>query len=419
MFLKLINCLYVGETVFCDTGDFFKFPLGEKRSMEMCCNDDHLQVCREVEFEPRELSKGNMRFNGIDFTFSNEVQPHGFVYKNKFGDEAIIDFHEKTGNLFGSINTHDGHSYAVEKCKAGHIWKEFDTSSFEKNLPIRVSNANRFSKREVPQLSQDRTTIKTYSIMVYYTPEFASVTEDIEGWVDLVLEEANQGYINSNIPVRVEKFCIEAATIGDKESHPEIFRMMKGSPTATRNTADAAVLFSVGCPPDDCWCGVAWIPSPLDGDWTFSVTRKSCALGAYTFGHELGHNFQCHHNIEQDKNYIHSYGHGHLIAAGKGVQGSTTILAYTRRGHGTRANYYSDPDQTYPPTGTPLGVKGVSDNVRVITDNRFAFAAIGDESGECKDKRSEGSNTLIWTKPITTRSKALYVCRVDAKIQYV
>ena len=346
----------------------------------MCCNDDHLLVCTEVEFEPRNLTRGNMTFNKIEFRFSNEVLPHGFVYKNNFGDEAIIDFHEETGHLFGSINTHDGRSYAVEKCKTCHIWKEFNTSSFEKNMPLNVTESIQVSERTFPP---DTTTIKTYSIMVYYTPEFAAVTADIEGWVDLVLEEANQGYENSNIPVRVEKFCIEEATISDKDSYPHVFRMMKGSPCATRNSADAAVLFSVGCPPDVCWCGVAYVPPKVSGAWSFSVTRKSCALGAYTFGHELGHNFGCHHNIEQNTNRYHSYGHGHLIAAGNNVEGSTTILAYTGSGHMTRANYYSNPDQIYPPTGTPLGVNGVSNNARLLTENRRAFAAIGHESGSC------------------------------------
>merc|ERR1712012_1044274 len=114
--------------------------------------------------------------------------------------------------------------------------------------------------------------------MVYYTPEFAAATTDIEGWVDLVLEEANQGY-DSNIPVRVKKFCIKKSLISDKVSYPHVFRLMKGSPCATRNTADAAVLFTLGCPPDICWCGVAYVPPIVSGKWTFSVVRKSCALG--------------------------------------------------------------------------------------------------------------------------------------------
>ena len=99
--------------------------------------------------------------------------------------------------------------------------------------------------------------------------------------------------------------------------------------------------------------------------------------------HELGHNFGAHHNIEQDTNSYYPYGHGHLISAGNGVQGSTTILAYTRSGHSTRANYYSNPDQLYPPTGTPLGVSGVSNNARLLMENRRAFSKIGNEIGKC------------------------------------
>ena len=50
---------------------------------------------------------------------------------------------------------------------------------------------------------------------------------------------------------------------------------------------------------------------------------------------------------------------------------------------GTRANYYSNPDQMYPPTGTPLGVKGVSNNARLLMENRRAFSKIGTETGKC------------------------------------
>ena len=212
----------------------------------MCCDDDHLLTCRNVDFKPDLLSKDDINVFGIDFVFVNEIEPHGYVYKNELGDEAIIDFHNDTGNLFASINTHDGRNYAIEKCKTGHIWKEFDAKSFEPNMPLLVTSSRQYLNSSISQKVLDDGSIKTYSIMVYYTPEFAAVTEDIEGWVDLVLEEANQGYKNSKIPMRVEKFCIEEATIGDKDSYPSTFRMMKGSPTATRNSADAAVLFSLG-----------------------------------------------------------------------------------------------------------------------------------------------------------------------------
>ena len=32
-----------------------------------------------------------------------------------------------------------------------------------------------------------------YSVMVYYTPEFAAATTDIADWLDLLMAETNQG----------------------------------------------------------------------------------------------------------------------------------------------------------------------------------------------------------------------------------
>ena len=51
---------------------------------------------------------------------------------------------------------------------------------------------------------QDSTSLVTYSVMLWYTPEFRNtfISEaDLEAFVNLVIEETNQGYINSKIPV--------------------------------------------------------------------------------------------------------------------------------------------------------------------------------------------------------------------------
>merc|ERR1712126_601959 len=81
-------------------GDFLSFPTTASRSSELCCNDDHLLTCREVEFNPEDLSNDEIQLLGIDFFFDNEIEPHGFVYKNSQGDEAIIDYHEDTKSFW-------------------------------------------------------------------------------------------------------------------------------------------------------------------------------------------------------------------------------------------------------------------------------------------------------------------------------
>ena len=47
--------------------------------------------------------------------------------------------------------------------------------------------------------SADTRTIVTYTVKVYYTPQFAATTADIDGFIDQVIQETNQGYINSQV----------------------------------------------------------------------------------------------------------------------------------------------------------------------------------------------------------------------------
>ena len=46
----------------------------------------------------------------------------------------------------------------------------------------------------------------------------------------------------------------------------------------------------------------------------FSIVKKSCALGYYSFGHEIAHNLGALHNPEVSNNNVFPEGHGHLIA---------------------------------------------------------------------------------------------------------
>ena len=138
--------------------------------------------------------------------------------------------------------------------------------------------------------------------------------------------------------------------------------------------------------------------------YTVSVTKKSCAIGGLTFGHELGHNFGCAHDIDNSKHRAYPYGHGHHIEKGSAATGYRTIMAYRVGGHWNRVNYYSNPAVDLPITGTPTGVAGVSNNAKVIRDNRFAFASLGDESATCSD------GTVSTSAPTNTSTGACGNC---------
>ena len=75
------------------------------------------------------LGHADLTILGIRFTFSNLIEPYGFVYKTGAGDEAVITYREVTGNMFGSIKTTNGKSFAIERCHGGHVVKEYDVAS--------------------------------------------------------------------------------------------------------------------------------------------------------------------------------------------------------------------------------------------------------------------------------------------------
>ena len=164
----------------------------------------------------------------------------------------------------------------------------------------------------------DWTTIVTYSVMFYYTQAFADTTADIEGFLDQVISITNTGYINSQIPIRVQKFCSEKASINEVNGNwamLDAFTRMKdtdGSTTNLRKSADMAFLLT----------NVPYSISGHTGMANFiwenkrtSFCLKSRAIGDYTFAHELGHNMGAYHNRETGHiNPVYPEGQGHLIA---------------------------------------------------------------------------------------------------------
>ena len=254
--------------------------------------------------------------------------------------------------------------------------------------------------------------------MVYYTQEFASATDDIEEFIDKMIEKTNQGYLNSKLPITVTKFCSELASISehcvDSRLLLETFENMKGSYSegqwtasysALRNTADAATLLVL-----NHWrCGEGCFAAYNSGQ-TFSVVKKDCAIGGLSLGHELGHNLGAGHNIENSDKSLAPYGHGHFIKKGKYHVGWRTIMAYPKRGEGYRTNYYSNPDVIHPLTGTPTGDRRRANNAAIIRMNIGKLAAIGDESGSCKTSFNWRDPLQPWRKMTAKLSAATGTC---------
>jgi hypothetical protein len=251
-------------------------------------------------------------------------------------------------------------------------------------------------------VSDDNTTLVEYSVKIYYTAEVEADTADLEGFIQLIIAETNQGYINSNIPLRVKSHCPEKVTSiiesGNMEYLLEDLTNLNNDLAVTRDGADVAALIALYAD----GCGLAWFDALANGQ-TFSITKKSCATGYYSFGHEIGHNIGATHDPYAGSNNVFPYGHGHLIEAGAASTGLRTIMGYARTGHDTRVNWWSNPDVIHPETLTPTGVVGLSNNAAVLTMRRFELAMIGDES-ICRGTATVGPPTT--TEPPVTNPPA-------------
>jgi hypothetical protein len=379
-----------------------------------CCQDDNLLSCQQVNIDQSALGDDDLYLEPINATLAFEGMVENTNNSYHYGNDDVdfvITVHIETGGIYGHAALADGGSYVIEYCgDAIHVLKELDVANLGENLGVdyveedsNTTTVNRF-KRSNDRGARDTTTIVTYTVKVYYTPQFAAVTADIQGYVDQVIAETNQGYVNSKVPLRVKAHCIEQATINDMSSASAIlsaFRTMKGTVANLRGSADSAALLVRTFNS----CGIGYL-NTIGSGTTVSAAAKNCALGYFSFGHELGHNIGLHHNIQVATNGAFSDGHGHLIARGSASTGVRTILAYSANGHSRRVNYYSNPNVNYPGTGTPTGVTGTSNNARVLTVQRFNLARVGDESRSCSD----GPSTTTTQAPASS-------CIVDNKYQ--
>ena len=95
--------------------------------------------------------------------------------RSNCSDEAMITWRSETDNIFGSFKFRDGRSFSIERCHRGYVLKRFDLTSFPQEQSFFLSQEQRSSSSLSPTLSsrgnQDNSTLVTFSVMIYYTPQ--------------------------------------------------------------------------------------------------------------------------------------------------------------------------------------------------------------------------------------------------------
>ena len=171
--------------------DLFTVPAPTSRSAEPCCDKDTL-TCYDVDVDPDSLlSEEDLTMNGVTLKFSNSVPPNARVYTTSEGDEAIISYNKNTGNIIGTLKTHDGKAFALEKCGNNYIFEEFAVQSFPAERQEYEESWTESSTSMIDtNMTMDRNEIATYSLMFYVTPKATAIITNIADFVDQVKHES-------------------------------------------------------------------------------------------------------------------------------------------------------------------------------------------------------------------------------------
>ena len=97
---------------------------GNLSRADLCCTGENILSCSRIHVSPNLLtSQQNLNILGTELYFANKVEPHGFAYKNRWLDEAVLTYNKKTDTMFGSFHI-QGRDYEIEKCSNGHVLKQ-------------------------------------------------------------------------------------------------------------------------------------------------------------------------------------------------------------------------------------------------------------------------------------------------------
>jgi hypothetical protein len=314
----------------------------------------------------------------------------------------------KDNSVLGNIRV-NGKLYQIRPAAEGaHAIREIDPRAFPDELPPDEppNNQDPSSRPEAgadpsadadgpPQASTPGCGA-VIDVMVVYTEDAKNASADIAGEIALAIVETNDAYALSGIDQRLRLVHASEVTYAesgnirvdrDRLRHPSDNHMDDVHTLRNNYNADLVSLWV-----ESGGCGIAYIMTTVSSTFEssgFSVARRDCATGNYTFGHELGHNMSARHDryVDPANNSPYTYNHGHVNVPDRW----RTIMGYNtecdcsdevspcparsnRNTPGTpycsRLKYFSNPDNTY--GGDPMGVPSTQANAannRLTLDN--------------------------------------------------
>lgn len=323
----------------------------------------------------------------LDKTSALPDESGTFIWKGTYDDadgnvgSAIIVSRGKA--VVGNITTPQGKMFQIRYLgEEVHSLREIDQSQFPDEIEAYVPGM-RALQDLIPEAPQDTCTTDppgVIDMLIVYdvaARNGAGGTDGIIATVYLALQETNQSYINSAVNHRVRIVHIAEVNyteggnfstyLTDLQSTNGIIDQVQG----LRNTYGADVVSMIVETGNAC--GIGYLMNTLSNafePWAYSVTRRDCATGYYSFGHELGHNLTANHDpANAGAGSIYAYARGHFNTAPTfPATPWRTVMTYQTSPASTRVPYWSNPNINYPVGGNPMGIVNARDNARAMNN---------------------------------------------------
>ena len=312
----------------------------------------------------------------VDVVRTEERSPQDYTWfgssSQTEGDAILV---VQDDQVVGTIRS-DGKLFRVRTLEGGlHGLILVDESKFPPEHPPEFENLEKDTGRTFDpgaRVSDTEDACTEYNVIVAYTSGAKSQAGNIDGLIQLAIDETNQSYINSEINTRIKlahKYQTSYTESGNMAQDRDRFRIKNDSfmdevhNLRNEKAADVAILITQS----GGYCGIA-SAIMADADTAFAVVGQNCATGYYSFAHEIGHLQGARHNPEADPtNTPFPYGHGYFHQPGQW----RTIMSYNCPGGCTRLKYWSNPNVQY--NGVAMGTAN-HNNARVLNETACTIA---------------------------------------------
>jgi hypothetical protein len=334
------------------------------------------------------------RFNLFDDLFFgavvekiNERLPNSYTCFGRLTGDSVgnFSFAVEKEVMIANIRPRAGRLYQVRFLgDLQHEVRECDQSKFPKcgvgPEDIIHSEADYYFDTVEDAVQSEGDDGSIFDVLVVYTADArngAGGTDAMNALINIAVLETNIAYENSQVHARLRLACKEEIDYVESDDSRTDLNRLRGNgdnhmdsvhDLRNANGADMVCLIVENL---DSSCGIAPVMTALSSGFesdAFSVVKRSCATGNYTFGHELGHNMGCHHAVGDGDppaargNGLYDYSHGWRWTGDSSVQ-HRSIMAYAP---GTRVIHFSNPNVSF--DGQPTGQSNFEDNARSINN---------------------------------------------------